>query len=401
MDLICAKEICTGCGACLNVCPKQCIQMAPDEEGFYFPVINSQHCNNCDLCKRTCPALSMLGPSSNSNRTPKVYACWNSDNTVRFQSSSGGVFSALANEVLNRHGIVYGATFDENVTLKHIGIDRKKELWRLRSSKYIQSDTLTVYHEIKQNLKKHRPVLFSGTPCQVAGLQACVGDDDNLFTCDLLCHGVPSPGLFAKYSNFLEKRFGSKLSNINFRHKRTGWETSIVVAEFMESHEHVLRGLHNSYMQGFRHAISLRRSCYQCPYASVFRKGDLSLGDFSKIGEIQPFKHSLKHGISLVLANTKRGEALLANSSANLYLEQRTLAEAKHSQLHLQKPARQPGNRKMFFYDYQRLEYEDLAKKYLVEKGWKSLIRPLVPPKWILFVRKKMTKIKRIIKPIW
>lgn len=392
MTEICSKNICTGCGACLNICPKQCIHMVQDVEGFLFPEINLQKCNSCDACKQVCPALSTqqaLPP----NRSPKIYACWNHNDTTRFQSASGGVFSALANNILNRHGVVYGAAFDENAYLKHIGIENTNELGRLRSSKYIQSDTGTVYSDVKQYLKQRRPVLFSGTPCQVAALRAYVGNDDNLFTCDLLCHGVPSPGLFAKYVNFLEKRFGSKLSTINFRHKRTGWETPNTVANFRDSQKHVLKGLCNLYLRGFQLAISLRRSCYQCAYTSIVRYGDVSLGDFSKIGEIQPFKHSVKQGISLVLTNTEKGETMLKSCSEDLYIEQRSLAEARHSQFRLSKPARKPSTRELFFADYQRLEYEELAKKYMVEKGWKAFVRPLVPPAWILFVKKRVKKI--------
>jgi len=391
MDTICPNNICTGCGACLNVCPKKCIQMVVDEEGFLFPAINEQLCNNCDVCRRTCPALSPKTPTP--SREPNVYACWNRDNPVRFQSASGGVFSALADEVLRRNGVVYGAAFDENAYLRHISVENKGELWKLRSSKYIQSDVGAVYTEIKQHLKMLRPVLFSGTPCQVAALQACVGNDANLFTADLFCHGVPSPGLFAHYADFLGKRFGAKLTSINFRHKRKGWELPICVANFDNFHEQVLRGLDNSYVRGFHFSITLRLSCYQCPYATIVRRGDVSLADFSKIGEIQPFEHSVKGGISLVLANTEKGEAMLATCSDRLHLEQRTLAEAKHSQPRLGQRLQKPGIRELFWADYQRLEYEGLAKQYLVEKGWKALLRPLAPPGLILFVKKKIKKV--------
>jgi NAD-dependent dihydropyrimidine dehydrogenase PreA subunit len=396
MKTICSKDSCTGCGACRNACPRQCIHMQQDDEGFLFPEVYLHSCNSCGNCRRVCPALSARLPRHGD--FPNVYACWNRDNTVRFQSASGGVFSAIAEEVIKRRGIVYGAAFDNKLHLKHLPIYNSNELWRLRSSKYIQSDTGTVYSEIDQFLNEKRPVLFSGTPCQVAALKAYVAHDNDLLTCDLLCHGVPSPGLFAKYVAYLEDVYGLSLSAINFRHKRAGWEMPSTVALFDNKHEKVLRRKEDSFKYGFSHSITLRRSCYRCPYAGVERHGDISLGDFTKIGEAEPFFHSVKQGVSLVLVNSPKGELMLESCSGTLFLERRTLAEAQRCQARLRVPARKPPSRQDFFIDYQRLEYGELAHKYLVEKGWKALLRPFVPQPWILYIKKRLNKISGLCK---
>jgi len=391
---ICPKEQCTGCAACFNICPKECISMVSDSEGFLYPQINSECCDDCGACKRVCPILHL--PEPNHLATPQVYACWNKDEAVRFQSASGGVFSALAEHILDNGGVVFGAAFDEDMVVKHIAVHQVETLGRLRSSKYVQSDVGRCYIEVRGLLRQGRKVLFSGTPCQVAALNAFIGkDDENLLTCDLLCHGVPSPGLFAKYVDYLETRFRSKLIDINFRHKRKGWELASTVAAFDDGRERVLTGHCDSFIYGFSHCFTLRPACYQCRYANIDRSGDITLGDFWGIGELAPFHHSTRNGISLVLVNTEKGRRLFEASSSKFFSEERTLDEAKHNRTKLSHPLPKPRNREQFFADYQRLEYEELAKTHLVDKGVKGLIKRFVPRTWIFHMRKGLKRFKR------
>jgi len=389
---ICSKEQCTGCSACFNICPKECIHMISDTEGFLYPAINPECCDDCDACKDICLILNSPEPSHLGN--PKVYACWNKDKTIRFQSASGGAFSAFAGSVLDNGGVVFGAAFDEDMRLKHIAVNRKEELRKLRNSKYIQSDVGRSYIEVRNLLRQNRRVLFSGTPCQVVALNAFLGkNNENLLTCDILCKGVPSPGVFAKYVISLENHFQAKLININFRHKHKSWELVSTVAIFSNGRECILTGYHNSFMFGFSNGLSMRNACYHCPHTKANRYGDVSLGDFWGIGEFAPFYHNTRNGISLILVNSEKGHRLLRESSSHLYLEERTLEEAKQKQSALDHPLGEPKNREQFFAGYQRLEYEKLAKIYLVDKAMKRLIKRIIPRTWFFYLRKYIKRI--------
>lgn len=392
MISICPEDQCTGCAACFNVCPNECILMAPGTEGFLRPEVDVECCDDCGACKRVCPSLHLTEP--NLSATPRVFACWNKDDSVRFESASGGTFSALALHVLGGGGVVFGAAFDEDMIVKHIAVHHEEKLGKLRSSKYVQSDIGQSYIAIRHLLRQGKKVLFSGTPCQVAGLNAYLGKNNKgLITCDMLCHGVPSPELFSKYVKYLEKRFGSRLVNINFRHKRKGWQLASTVAFFKDGRQRVMEGAANSFMYGFINSVSLRTACHQCPYANVDRPGDITLADFWGIGEFKPFQHVTRNGISLILLNSANGLDLFEKSSTELCVEERTLEEAKHKREKLSRPLPIPEKREPFFVDYQRLEYEELAKLHLVDKGVKGLIKRLVPRTWIFHLRKFVRKV--------
>ena len=389
--VICPRERCTGCAACFNACPSECISMDPDQEGFLRPVIDQERCDECGACTDVCPILNMGRPDE--TRKPGVYACWDKDDAVRFRSASGGAFSAFASSTLGENGIVFGAAYDGNMKVGHVGVTQKGELPRLRGSKYVQSDVVRVYTEIRSFLKQGRKVLFSGTPCQVAGLKAFIGGpDDNMLTCDLLCKGVPSPGLFEKYVSNLEQRFRGKLVTLNPRHKLLGWKLPSTKAVFADGREFVLSGLDDAFMFGFANNTTLREACYQCPYSNNVREGDVSLGDFWGIGEGDPFHHDTRNGVSLVLVNTEKGHVFFGDSTGNLYVEQRTLAEARQRQRVMKQPVREPKERKAVFADYQRLGFDELAKRHLMDKGVKGLIKSVVPRIWLFRLKKRFQR---------
>jgi coenzyme F420-reducing hydrogenase beta subunit len=395
MKIICPEEQCTGCAACFNICPVNCIQMVSDAEGFLRPEIADDECTDCGACKRVCPMLNLREPDHSA--TPEVYALWNKDESVRFQSASGGAFSAFAEYVLDSGGVVFGAAFDDLMQVRHIGIHQKNELEKLRSSKYVQSNIGDSYREVKKYLRMGKTVLFSGTPCQVAALTAYLGRDyQNLYKCDILCHGVPSPGLFANYLKFIEKKFQCKLSNINVRHKLKGWGLNSTVALFRDGKERVLTNYNNSFMFGFINCFSLRPSCYLCPYTNVDRYGDITMGDFWGIGEYKPFKQRTRNGISLILVNSNYGRQLFEKSFDRFCCEKRTLEEAKYKRTKLSHPLPQPRKREQFFDDYKKLTYEELAKKHLVEKGMKGLIKKVVPREYFFYFRKFCNKIQML-----
>lgn len=367
--------------------------MVSDSEGFLFPEVDHKRCADCGLCRDACPMLHVEDVDHSAPQ--KVYACWNSNEAVRLQSSSGGAFSALAGRVLDEGGVVFGAGFDDGMKVRHIAVRKKEELGRLRGSKYVQSDIGSAYMEVKKLLEQKRRVLFSGTPCQVAGLHAAVDKENkNLVTCDLLCKGVPSPGLFAKYVACLQRRFRAELIAIDFRSKCRGWGIQTTIASFSNGRQHVLRDSNNSFYYGFAQNLTLRRSCYRCPYASIKRRGDITLGDFWSIGERGPFDHDTRSGVSIVVVNSEKGDRMLDESTSNLRLEERMMEEAQDMRA-LSHPWQEPKSRNQFSHDYQRLEYDELTKKYLVDNGLKRLIKLIVPPTWIFRVRRSIGRARK------
>lgn len=238
-----APEDCCGCSACFNICPVQAITMQEDREGFKYPKIDERSCINCGKCEKACPVLH----AETAGRTlhPAFYAVWNRQDEARLSSSSGGVFRVLAEDVLVDGGVVYGAAFDVHNRLRHVRADSADALVPLTGSKYVQSEIGTAFCQVRADLKNGRRVLFTGTPCQVAGLYAFLGcDDANLLTADVLCHGVPSPAVFERY---LESLGVGEKCRIEFRNKDNGWKKyEVVVGDRV--HE-TFRA--NAYMKGF------------------------------------------------------------------------------------------------------------------------------------------------------
>ncbi len=227
MFQICPSHLCTGCAACSNICPNECIRMLPDNDGFLRPIINIEECIYCDRCINVCPIVNMPNPNKAIHN---VYACWNNIPSVRFHSSSGGAFSALAQQILIKGGVVFGAAYDQYMNVMHIPVSDLSKLPILRGSKYVQSNIGNSYLQIQNFLRDYKKVLFSGTPCQVAALYSYLGHKpENLFTCDLICKGVPSPELFFRYIQHLEEAFNEKITRINFRDKRYGWNNPCTV----------------------------------------------------------------------------------------------------------------------------------------------------------------------------
>lgn len=294
------RTCCTGCAACRNICPRDAISMERDREGFAYPAVAPEKCIHCGRCTAVCPILT---PRMARKSPPAVFAAWNRDGEIRRDSTSGGVFSALAEDVLESGGVVYGAALDGRQHLHHIACFRKEDLWRLRGAKYVQSDLGTVFQEIKKCLET-RPVLFSGTPCQVDGLYRYLGSrPENLTTCDLVCHGVPSPGVWEDMVRAIEGRKGRELQAVRFRNKVEGWKRSHFTAVFEDGAVDSRPLMETEYGRAFGRALFLRPSCHRCPYASMDRPGDFTLGDFWGLGS-EELPGQQDQGVSLLLVNT-------------------------------------------------------------------------------------------------
>lgn len=306
------KNNCTGCSACYNACPVNCISMELDNEGFKYPVVNKEKCINCGLCTKICPQLSHDKEKNCSN---KVYVCTSRDEEELLNSSSGGIFSVLAKEILRDNGVVYGAGFNEQWKLLHKGINKQEDLCQLRKSKYIESEIGLIYKDVKANLIEGKKVLFCGTPCQVAGLKHYLQKEyDNLVLVDFICHGIPSQVVYKKYLEYIRKKIDddSNIKNIDFRFKRVSWEKYETKIEFESGKVYNNVDCEDYWMKGFLQDIHLRPSCYFCINKGVDRFSDITLADAWGIRE---YSKALYHetGTSLVISHTQKGDSLLVN----------------------------------------------------------------------------------------
>ncbi|MGN0997080.1 MAG: Coenzyme F420 hydrogenase/dehydrogenase, beta subunit C-terminal domain [Candidatus Ventricola sp.] len=298
------KAECTGCGACASICPKKAITMQADAEGFLYPVVDAGLCVECDLCEKRCP----VGRTQAQGK-PVRFGAQHRDEAVRGASSSGGVFTALARQTLGAGGVVFGAAFDERMHVEHVGAFDEAELSGMRGSKYVQSDASDAIAHAASLLSRGIPVLFSGTPCQVAGLKAVVGDryGELLLTVDFVCHGVPSPGVFASYLQALEREHGSRVTAYTFRDKRNGWKDFSAVATFEDGTEHVGSQVSDPFLYGFLQNLYLRPSCMQCnAYRGAGHQADITLADLWGAQRICPERDD-DTGLSLVFVHTQRG----------------------------------------------------------------------------------------------
>ena len=298
-------KACCGCGACYNKCPVGAITMQENEEGFLVPVIDKNKCTNCGLCVKVCPSLNV---QYNNTDKPECYAAM-ADDEIRMKSSSGGIFTLLAEDILDKGGYVCGAAFDDNWDVHHIIVDNKNDLEKLRGSKYVQSDTEDCYKKIKKLLDEDKYVLFSGCPCQVAGLYSFLGKNyEKLYTVDILCHGSPSRGVWKKYLN--ENFNKNEIKKINFRDKnKIGWSCSHCTISTKNGDDIVT----DDFTKLFHASINLRESCYDCKYSKKPRPADITLGDFWGISEYKKDLNDDK-GLSFVLTNNAKGKFLFDNN---------------------------------------------------------------------------------------
>lgn len=304
------EKICTGCGACYNICPKKAITMKPNEEGFLYPIINEDECIDCGLCLKSCAAYN---PQYENSKEPECYAVWANDE-IRMKSASGGAFTLLANYILDKGGYVCGAAWDNDFNVEHKIINKKEELHELQGVKYIQSSTKNTFKEIKSILSTGKLVLFVGTPCQVAGLKAFLQNKDyaNLILVDLVCHGVPSPGVWQQYLE--EKGFAGNISNIKFRNKRYGWSQSLEIS-LNNSIKYCGVPPIDTFYETFFILMNTRKSCGNCSFARITRQGDLTIGD---AWNCQPSMNDNK-GTSEILVNTPKGKDIFNKIKTKIY----------------------------------------------------------------------------------
>lgn len=354
---------CTGCSACLHICPKNCINMVPDNYGFLYPHINYEVCVNCGICEKNCPVLNKTAQESHINTN--CYATKTNEEIIRKQSSSGGIFSVIAEKVLENNGIVYGAAFDENFVVKHRGISSINDLDLLRRSKYVQSDLNNSFSAIKKHLDDGKTILFTGTPCQVEGLLSYLKKTyDNLIAMDFVCHGVPAPKVWEYYKTYLQKLYKSHIKDINFRDKSLGWKKYSVRFEFENDNIYCNTYGNDPYMKAFLANMDLRESCYTCKFKSTKHKSDITVADYWGIDKIKPELDDDK-GLSLLLINTKKGNTLLADVKNKLTLTKTEVEKSFSYNPCIIKPAPVHNFRQYFLINYNKRDFEKLVNNCL------------------------------------
>ena len=318
-------NLCTGCGLCKNICPTHAIRMEIDKEGFEYPIIDETKCIKCNKCLDFCHI-------KDKNKIPTVsksYMARSKDFNTIANSSSGGIFYHLAKNLIDKEGIVYGAVLDnKNWTLEHKSSEQVK-LEAMMKSKYVQSKTSNVIENIIENIKNGKKVLFSGTPCQTAAIKKCVKDDINLYTIDFICHGVPSIKVFRDKIKLMEKKYKSKVTNVNFRNKYNNWSEQKMYMEFENGSKYLMSGAVDDYFYLFLKNLILRKACYHCKYSNEQHSTDITLADYWGINKYYPELNDEK-GYSLIIVNTKKGEQLLNNIKENIDIQEIEWDKAKY-----------------------------------------------------------------------
>lgn len=352
------KTKCSGCTACYSVCPKNCITMLPDPEGFLYPQVDASSCIECGACESVCPYHT----PEKTGEEQSIYAAVQVKNEgERITSTAGGAFSLLADVVLDHGGIVYAVGYDEDMVVCHKPCSSTDALQELRGSKYVQSTLGQTFRDIKRQLKE-RTVLFVGTPCQVHGLKNYIGQVSNLYTIDLLCLGVSSPRLFAQWISYLNRKYGTKVTYVAFRNKHYGYSTPNVRVFFENGKEMDQKYDTRVHANLFFRHYNVRPSCYECEFREIPRVSDFTIGDFTDIGSVDRAMDDDK-GTTKLWVHTPKGRELLAQAADGarmhyLYDHAPNVVGGPKKQI------RRPERRGEFFQDAEAMDYGSLISKW-------------------------------------
>lgn len=359
------KEKCTGCCACVNACSTAAVTMQADSEGFLYPWVDSERCVQCGHCIEVCPPLRKMVLEIKRLPSPRVLAAWNRDHAIRLESTSGGLFSALAKKIFEDGGYVAGAVFSKDHSVVHILTNDAETLDQLRSSKYLQSFVGDLYNKTKILLDQGKEVLICATPCQIAGLYQILGKDyEKLLTCDFICRGVNSPKVFLKYMEMLEKEYGGRAVRIKFKDKTYGWHRFSTRVDFENGKTYIKDRDNDLFMRGYLNTNSfVRPSCYDCQFKSMPRQADITLADFWGIENIHPEMDN-DCGTSLVLLNSEKGRDFFRRIGELIVSKECSLEEASTDNSCLTRSIEKKQGREAFFRDLDSLSFAELGQKY-------------------------------------
>ena len=393
------KHSCMGCGLCAEICPKNCIIMAPDKEGFLFPSIDSTACVECGKCLKECP-VNESADSLYHKYDYKYFTSIISDKEMLIKSSSGGMFGVMAKEILKEGGYVCGCVYNDNMVAEHIVTNSQADVDRMFGSKYVQSRANGCFSEIKEILENGVSVLFTGTACQIAALRIYLRRDyEKLFCVEILCHGVPSPKLFAEYVSYLEKKLKGKVLDVQFRNKeKHGWGSEHRTCVVYEKKGSVrkYRPVLPAYFSSFFYGLNLRESCYKCRFATRERIADITIGDFW--GSWAKYGKRFDEGISVVGVNSNKGNVLVSKIKDNFaFYDELTQKEAARSNDNMEHPIKRPSERNGFYKGKIEQSYRGLWKKAYLSRTYRkktiaSVYGAFVPAKIRFAIQKRKKK---------
>lgn len=354
------KRNCYGCWACACACPTGCITMQPDDEGFLYPQIDEQRCIKCNKCSNVCPALNA---KPTETAAPQAYAAKNKNEDVRIKSTSGGVFSLLAQSVLDKNGVVYGAVYDNDFAVKHVCAQSSAETEKMRGSKYVQSAMHDCFLQAKEALELGKTVLFTGTPCQIAGLKTFLGKPyDNLITQDLICHGVLSPAVWKSYLAYQTSVHGAPVTEAAFRKKTENGKPSFYIGFANKEHHSATPYTKDPVLKLFLYNKCLRPSCHHCPFKGS-RQSDVTLADLWSVQTVAKEMND-KKGISLVIVHTNTGAKLFESIQEHLIAKQVPFKRAlKRNPSYFHSTPPSPA-RKLFFRDFRSKPFDKVIKRH-------------------------------------
>lgn len=386
-------EFCTGCRACEQLCTNRCISMRTDKEGFLISDVSEAGCIDCGLCTKICPQNKI----ANATKPHRVVALRYKDDKVLLNSASGGAFVGMAATVLEQDGVVYGAAYQRDLTVVHIAVESICDLKKLQSSKYVQSDTLNTYSDVKTMLRGGREILYSGTPCQIGGLYAYLGRDyPNLLTAEIICHGVPSPKLFAKYLEWLKIKYNEDILHYDFRDKTAGWGLRYKTKTKTKTIHISARS--DPYYWYFLQGYTYRECCYRCKYATEKRISDFTLGDYWGIQSEHPSFYDMK-GISLMLINTDKAEKWFENNKHLFYTQESSFDKASKWNENLIRPTKRPEIRDAIYEKIDQLDaFEYFNTAFPLHSSMYDKLKDKIPMSLFGFLKRITFILKNIIK---
>lgn len=381
MDRI--TEYCTGCRACEQLCAHHAIEMKPNKEGFLSAYIDREKCVDCGLCQNRCPQNNLM-----QKFEPLMsLAVRDRDDMELVVSASGGAFAAAARMILQRGGVVTGAAYHDDMTVGHFIVERLENLHKVQSSKYVQSNTEATYSQVKALLINGREVLYSGTPCQIGGLRAYLRKEyDNLYTMDLICHGVASPKLFAKYLIWLGGKMKGKIIGYDFRDKSCGWGLDYMSKT--KTKTKTKPSTLDPYYYHFLEGTTYRECCYRCIYCTKERVGDITIGDYWGVEKEHPEFYSAK-GVSCFLVNSEKGMRLWNLIKSEFYFLESTFEQVARANHNLSHPTKRTSRRDSIYQHIDDMDVNEyFATQLAIPFNLKARVKLLLP-KWLKIWIKK------------